>query len=310
MSLKFLQELFYLYSAEDGLLCEIRSLGTNRYGRVMTRYFGMSRLENAAQFAKEQAAEYDVYVGVLPRFCKAAPGSAGEDRHVNVASWLWCDVDRGSATEVEVLQFLEHIKSRMPGPRMVVLSGSGGVHLYWKLAKPVPMVTDEERKGFSAVLRRVVLSVGFGPSDLHADKSCCNPSRILRVPNTLNHKHSPPAKVEGMICPVYDEMRLAEWDKQLPYEPLPARSIRPKFTTNEPRPEGIPAGLLAWAERGYAEGNRHHDIVGAAAWLQRDTDLPENVAYQLFLTKAENSPGMRALTPQELDKAWDWGAAR
>ena len=308
MSLQFLQQLFYPYSKEDGLLCEIRSLGSNRDGRVLTRYFGLSKLDAAAEFARSQSSDYDVYTGVLPRFCKAASGSAGEDRHVNITSWLWCDVDRGNATEADVVQFLEHIKSRMPGPRMVVLSGSGGVHLYFKLAEPVLLATDNDRKEFSAVLRRLVLSVGFGPSDLHADKSCCNPSRILRVPHTLNYKHDPPAKVEGIICPAYDELRLSEWDKTLPYEPLPTRSIRAKFTTNGPRPEGVPSGLMAWAERGYAEGNRHHDIVGAAAWLQRDTDLPEHIAYQLFLTKAENSPGLRALTPQELDKAWEWGA--
>lgn len=308
MSITFLTELFNPYPNDEGLLCEVRSLGASRDGRVLTRYFGLSRLDAAASFAHQQAEEYDVYVGVLPRFIKAQEGRAGEDRHVNTACWLWCDVDRGNAEESEVVQFLEHIKSRIPGPRMIVLSGSGGVHLYWKLSAPVVLSSDEERKDFCAILRRLVLAIGHGPSEMKADRACCNPSRILRIPHTLNHKHSPPASVQAVLCNEYDTLSLSEWDARLPWEPK--RVIRPKFTTDTARAEGVPSGLVSWAERGYPEGNRHHDIVGAAAWLQRDTDLPETVAYQLFLTKAQNSPGTRALTVQELDHAWEWGAAR
>ena len=308
MSYRFLSELYSPYSQDQNLLCEIRSLEKNRGEKVLTRYFGFDELAAAAQFAKQQSEVYDVYMGVLPRFCNAGPGKAGADTHVDTAGWLWCDIDRGDASQEEVIEFLSQKQARMPKPRMVVLSGSGGTHLYWKLAATHAIPEMEDRKSFSAILRRLVLQVGFGPSNLHADKSCCNPSRILRVPGSLNHKHDPAVRVEGILCDNYDQLTVDDWDKTLPFEPLPAYQVRPKFTTTTQIATGVSSGLLRWAEAGYREGNRHHDIVGAAAWLRRSTDLPEPIARDLFMMKAQNSPSARPLTPEELDSAWNWAA--
>ena len=291
-------------------MCEIRSLEKARGDKVACRYFDFSSLETAAKFAAKQSRQHDVYMGVLPRFCQAEAGKAGADAHVDTAAWLWCDIDRGDASDEDMIEFLGQKQTRMPRPRMVVLSGSGGVHLYWKLAAPHAMPEMEDRKAFSVILRRLVLQVGFGPSNLHADKSCCNPSRILRVPGTYNHKRDTPAKVDGIICNSYDMMTVSEWDKLLPYEPLQLNHVRPQFKSTRTfgAADAVPPGLLRWAEAGYREGNRHHDMVGAAAWLRRSTDLPESIARDLFLIKAQNSPGARALTPEELDSAWNWAA--
>ena len=310
MSFRFLSELYSPYPQNRNLLCEIRSLEKNRGSNVITRYFEIGSLESAAKFAAKQSNVYDVYMGVLPRYCKAEVGKAGTDAHVDTAAWLWCDIDRGDASDEDMIEFLGQKQTRMPRPRMVVLSGSGGAHLYWQLTTPHTMPEMEERKAFSALLRRLVLQVGFGPSNLHADKSCCNPSRILRVPNTYNHKRDTPAKVDGIICSSHDRLTFSEWDKLLPFEPLPLYQVRPKFTSSRPllATDAVPPGLLRWAEAGYREGNRHHDMVGAAAWLRRSTDLPESVARDLFLIKAQNSPGVRALTPEELDSAWSWAS--
>ena len=311
MSFRFLSELYSPYAAQSNLLCEVRSLEKARGDKVNTRYFDFRNLDAAAKFAARQSAAHDVYMGVLPRLCKAEPGKAGSDADVNTAAWLWCDIDRGDATEGDMIEFLAQKQARMPKPRMVVLSGSGGAHLYWKLAAPHIMPEMEDRKTFSAILRRLVLQVGFGPSNLHADKSCCNPSRILRIPTTYNHKRETPVRVEGIVCPTHDILTLAEWDSLLPFEPLPLYQVRPKFKTavcGSQGAVGVSPGLMRWAEAGYREGNRHHDIVGAAAWLRRSTDLPESVARDLFMIKAQNSPGCRQLTPEELDSAWNWAA--
>ena len=308
MSFQFLSELFQPYDTDAGLLCEIRSIAPNREGGVHTSFFTLARLAEASRYAKTQAKTQDVYMGVLPRFCKPVPGQAGQDAHVNCAGWLWCDIDRGEATEAETAAFLTGLKARIPRPRLIVFSGSGGVHLYWRLIKPEPI----EQASFRTLLRRLVLLVGSGPADLHADKSCVNPSRILRVPFTHNHKHVPPVRVWGGVCADYDALALDGWNNILPMEPLPARLLRPKFTPQtdrrfeDKRFDGPAPGLVRWAEAGYAEGNRHHDLVGAAAWLRRDTDLDERVAYDLFVLKAASSPGRRAITPQEIEAAWNW----
>ena len=249
-------------------------------------------------------------MGVLPRMRKAAPGLGGLDKDVQDAGWLWCDVDRGDGTDDEMVQFLEHVKSRMPSPRMIVFSGSGGVHLYWKLPASLSLSEEDARDAASSFLRRIPLAVGIGPSGIHADKSCQNFSRILRLPQTFNHKHSPAVPVCGSIVPSYDMLTLEEWDKVLPWLPLPSYKTRPKMKAEDrsKMSGAVPSGLMRWAEAGYPEGNRHHDIVGAAAFLRRDTDLPENIAYDLLKIKAQASGGRRQITDEEVEKAWNWAA--
>ena len=308
MSSQFLSELFSPYPKESGLLCEVRCLSLDDASPPNIRYFGLTHLSNAAAFAQSQKLSHNVYMGVLPRMRKAPPGKGGLDKDVQDAAWFWCDVDRGDGTDDEMLQFLEHLRSRMPCPRMIAFSGSG-VHLYWRLPFPLSLAEEEARDVATSLLRRIPLAVGIGPNGIHADKSCQNFSRILRLPQTLNHKHPPAAPVFGATTPACDMLTLEEWDKVLPWLPLPAHKTRSRMKVADlsAMGAGVPVGILAWAETGYPEGSRHQDLVGAAAWLRRSTDLPEQVAHDLFLTKAGNSTGLRSITPQELDKVWKWG---
>ena len=310
MSAQFLSELFSPYPKESGLLCEVRCLPLSDADPPNIRYFGLTHLSNAAAFAQSQKLSHNVYMGVLPRMRKAPPGKGGLDKDVQDAAWFWCDVDRGAGTDDEMLQFLEHLRSRMPCPRMIVLSGSGGVHLYWRLPALLALSDKDARDVAASLLRRIPLAVGIGPNGIHADKSCQNFSRILRLPQTLNHKRPPAAPVLGAIIPAYDMLTLEEWDKALPWLPLPAYKTRPRMKVADPSAmgAGVPAGLLRWAEAGYPEGSRHHDIVGAAAFLRRDTDLPENVAHDLLKIKAQASLGQRQITDDEIEKAWEWAA--
>jgi hypothetical protein len=307
MSLSFLQTIYTAYDPEDGQICEIRCLDAKRQAQPIIRYFGLTHLHKAHEYATAQAASMDVYMGVLPRYCNRSAGEGGRDSDVNRAAWLWCDIDSGDGTEKDVIEFLKHVKSRVPTPRFIGTSGSGGVHLYWQLRDVVTISDADDRGRFTSALRRLVAMIGTGAANIHADKACCNPSRILRIPHTYNHKHDPPRKVQAVSCPDSAPLTLDEWEALLPFEPLPARSLRPKFTVQQARDRNtVPPGLLAWAERGYSEGNRHHDLVGAAAFLRRDTDLPEHVAFQLLTIKAQNSPGRRPITDEELEKAWGW----
>jgi hypothetical protein len=95
----------------------------------------------------------------------------------------------------------------LPIPTMEVLSGSGGVHVYWCFNNPVP---QPEWLQIAVALQQAALGykLKFDPA------VTVNPAGILRVPNTFNHKSNPPTKVrlnreEGHTFPRYDYQQMA-----------------------------------------------------------------------------------------------------
>jgi hypothetical protein len=88
-------------------------------------------------------------------------------------------------------------KVGLPFPSMTVNSG-GGLHVYW--ISDTPMSPDEWRPyadGLKALLLRESVKCDTG---LTTDVA-----RILRVPDTLNHKYNPPQPVELLhFGKVYD----------------------------------------------------------------------------------------------------------
>jgi RepB DNA-primase from phage plasmid/CHC2 zinc finger len=116
-----------------------------------------------------KGAETEVYIGAAVR-ARRDGGKTGIDRlHL-----LWVDLDTPEA--------VDHLASFDPPPTMVVWSGSGGAHSYWRLTNPVT-VGDGERAN-----RRLAVHLGADPRAVDA-------ARILRPPGTLNHKHQPPVPV-------------------------------------------------------------------------------------------------------------------
>jgi len=121
-------------------------------------------------------ARTDVYVGCAPRLRR---GGRRED--IAPTAMLWADCDTPSA--IRAIALFD------PPPTMTVQSGSATyeqglrhehVHAYWALTHPLLPTALE------AANRRLAAALG-------ADPSCVDAARILRVPNTLNFKHSPPS---------------------------------------------------------------------------------------------------------------------
>jgi RepB DNA-primase from phage plasmid/CHC2 zinc finger len=101
---------------------------------------------------------------------------------------LWVDADSAESVD-ELIRF-------EPAPTLLVWSGSGGAHAYWRLRGPVSAADGERAK------RRLAHHLG-------ADTSAIDCARILRPPGTLNHKHDPPKPVtldrwRGDIYPLHD----------------------------------------------------------------------------------------------------------
>ena len=169
-------------SGEHGLAGYLAALcGRERRGAwIELRYrhtAGMDQLftpverpERAARLIDGLAPHTDVYVGCAPRRAR----SGGKDA-VARAWWLWADCDGRDA--------LERLERFEPQPAIVVRSGSGeNRHAYWPL-RPAAGRAQLERAN-----RRLALALG-------ADSRSAEAARILRPPETLNHKHSPPTNV-------------------------------------------------------------------------------------------------------------------
>ncbi len=118
----------------------------------------------------------DVYVGCAPR-----RRYRGCREDVAPAAILWADCDTPEA--------IRALQTFTPPPTMIVESGSATYdedrrlehkHAYWALTHPL-LPTELE-----AANRRLALALG-------ADPSCVDPARVLRLPQTLNFKHTPPS---------------------------------------------------------------------------------------------------------------------
>jgi hypothetical protein len=111
----------------------------------------------------------DVYVGVLPRWRKG-----GRDNDVHTAGVLWCDIDD-----------LAGLDETATLAKVTVAVRSGrGLHCYRRLKMAGIGTKPTEQREFIQLLERWMLTLSSA-----ADVKCKNPSRILRIPGTLNWKN-------------------------------------------------------------------------------------------------------------------------
>ncbi len=114
-------------------------------------------------------AKTDIYIGCAPRIRREGGRNAIERAHV-----LWVDCD--SPKSIAALERFS------PAPDMVIRSGSGR-HAYWALWPPAP----------AAEVERANRRLGYA---LGADLAATDAARILRPPETINHKDDEPRPVE------------------------------------------------------------------------------------------------------------------
>jgi hypothetical protein len=164
----FLSWLFEPYS--DGFV-EIRTMNQ---GKVQMRFWELPRTEEDWNGIGEACIQWsdagdDVYVGVLPRWRKG-----GRDNDVHTAGVLWCDIDD-----------LDGLDQTATLDKVTVAVRSGkGLHCYRRLKVAGIGTKPTEQREFIQLLERWMLTLSSA-----ADVKCKNPSRILRVPGTLNWKN-------------------------------------------------------------------------------------------------------------------------
>ena len=318
----FLKTLF-AYPESESARVEIRTFAPNdRPGPRRWYPLNDAGFAQAEDDAAKWRHAHNVYFGVLPR-----EDGGGELIHLRSAAVLWCDIDAGNQTRAEATELLKAAITKpgadgrtMPVPHVIIGSG-GGLHVYWKLAHPYPCELDSEQKRLRHLCRDLVRFIGGDPTGAHACPKATDPARILRLPDTLNHKTDPP-RPTGIIRLVGDAPRwtMREWEDLLPPEPLPPP--RPKSRSGGDyqgfgkssdcgaigRGE-IPRTVAQLMVSGSPPGHRHGDIMkSAAACFKRN--LPEETVLTVCEQIAAASGSCAASDQRKIADIVHWAAAK
>lgn len=173
-------------------------------GEEMHRsFYDIQHLEAIQARAPQLAAHHDVYFGVLPRWRKSGHRRdlAGSPRV------LWADCDGDAAAQA--------LGEFSPAPSLVLHSGSAeNRHAFWLLSHSETLaLVGRANRRLAAALgadNGVVTSVGA----------------ILRLPETRNHKRSPPAEVKLEVYEPERRYSLAHVVRGLPPDPVGVSSAR------------------------------------------------------------------------------------
>lgn len=200
----------------------------------------------------ERAARVgDVYVGAAPRV-----GRDGTAAGVERVWCLWADVDTPEA--------LAALRKFRPLPSIVIRSGTGrNVHAWWPLHEAITP------KWARRANRRLALALG-------ADMAATDAARIMRPPATLNYKHSPPTRVEAVVCETL-MFTLPEVVGSLPDSPEYVEPTLPAARHETPAPVDGPAALdgLARTVATAQQGNRNNALHWAACRAAERIDAGE-----------------------------------
>lgn len=295
----FFSTLFHPVPVNNRLRFEIRCI-QNCAGTTFTppkrSFFPVKDFgyHHAAMHCMKMREDHDVYVGVLPRI-----GEHGMSEAVAMAPWLFSDVDGGEEGPNGAVELVKAKSANLLSSNLVVRSGNG-LHVYWGVWPTYSFGGHEDRRLIAGYLKRLVVTIGGKAPSAHADPSCADIARILRVPETFNHKRQ---KTVKWVRNVPGSYPLEAWDALL--HPIP-----------EPRPingvvdwkfnGSVPQGIQRWAEIPYPEGKRHKGFVAAAAWLVRDLHMPKHVVEDLLMTKAQRSIGSHPVSEEEIRSIVKW----
>jgi hypothetical protein len=154
---------------ESGYI-ELRPIHRKR-GAGKSEFFPVADFAKAAERAAELGRERDLYFGVIPRTHENGRGAAD----VGPATTVWADLDSSEA--------MIELRSFAPPSIMVATGTEGHHHAYWLLDSP------QDAEAVVALNRDLALHLG-------ADVAATDAARILRLPDTLNHKSDPPTGVQ------------------------------------------------------------------------------------------------------------------
>ncbi len=122
------------------------------------------------------ASKWNLYLGVAPIKEHVTLTQRGKEENVTHITGVWADLDikaESFESREAILQFLFGLPHH---PTIVVASGSGGVHAYWRL--------HEDEKGEKELAERWWAYLDEAAGDRKIDK-LVDLTRILRIPGTV-----------------------------------------------------------------------------------------------------------------------------
>jgi putative DNA primase/helicase len=133
------------------------------------------------------AKRLNVYFGVNPSAVRYGEHKKTSNEDIGAINCLYAEFDaKDYGGERGAMD--EHIRALPHRPSAVIMSG-GGFHCYTLLDQPFIISTDEDRTRAAKVQRAWVHEVG-------GDHAAVDLARVLRVPDTLNHKYEPARRVD------------------------------------------------------------------------------------------------------------------
>lgn len=189
-----------------------------------------------------------VYIGANPRKPGTGSGKGGacEDIDVPFARSVFVDFDDiGPAAASERIA-----SAKLPAPTLLIDSGrpdADGCHAYWVFESPI-----HDMQLWVAFQRTLI-------NTLKSDKVIKNPSRIMRLPGTFNHKRGGQCKIlqTGPTYPAVESLGI---------EPTPEAEItRAQLDPSTPASlDRLSRETLLFLTKGGDAGNRNNSLFAAA----------------------------------------------
>lgn len=189
-------------------------------GLMRRRYVSVLRLQQVASRITALAPDADVYLGAALR-----DRARGDKAAIHGSQLLYIECDDPAARE--------RLADFACPPSMIVASGSPGhLHFYWRLRERATAARIESAN------RRLALS-------LHGEPGCADIVRMLRPPQSLNHKHTPPLPVRLLEHDAGARYALAELLATLPHDPEPRHALPASSASRRARRNALDRALLA-----------------------------------------------------------------
>lgn len=256
--------------------------------------------------AERYIGRADVWFGLCPIRADVtlSPGQRGTAAQIARIPALWCDLDAkpapaGMGSTAGCIGVAAEIsKTLRAGPAAMVASGTGGLHVYWRLAR-YPEVEHPRAVGllrrFGILVQVVARAAGGGADNVF------DPARILRVPGTTNLKPG-----GGPVTATFpadngaepDELTLDDLEDALNVAGIPAAPVAEE--TDPVAERDWPAGA---ATCGYVQAM-------VSGWA---TDVPRTGRHQWLLAQATRlaaAARLGCITPNDRRAAETTLAAR